>query len=406
MNTSILSQIAAEVGTPTYVYDLDAISQQVHHLQHAFAGASLRYAVKANPSAALLRHLAAHDVGAEVITVGELARALAAGIPAANIVLGGPAQDAELRARAQAVGVGLVSLDSVSQAETWLTEADMPPCVLRVNPALDPHTHEHLATGAATSKFGMTVAEAISLAPRLPRLCGFHVHAGSQIRELSVYEAIFAVLEPLYAQFSQATILDIGGGFAVPDVPLAAIAERVQAFAERVGARLIVEPGRYVVAEAGTLLTKVLHVKRGALTHVICDAGMADLLRPALYDAHHPISLLAADAAGRSLVTADIDGPLCENADRLGRDVSLPEPKAGDVLAVQVAGAYGMAMASNYASHLRPAEVALAGNTFWTVRVRETVADLLRLERPTHTSHDQSHDQSHDPSVSVEVEHV
>lgn len=389
MNTSILSQIAAEVGTPTYVYDLDAISRQVNHLQHAFAGASLRYAVKANPSAAVLRHLAAHDVGAEVITLGELERALAAGIPADRIVLGGPAQDAALRARAKAVGVGLVSLDSVSQAETWLAEGDVPPCVLRVNPALDPRTHEHLATGAATSKFGMTVAEATSLAPRLPRLCGFHVHAGSQIRELSVYEAIFAVLEPLYAHFPQATVLDIGGGFAVPDVPLAAIAERVQAFAERVGARLIVEPGRYLVAEAGVLLTHVLHVKRAALTHVICDAGMADLLRPALYDAHHPIMLLAEDADRRALVTADIDGPLCENADRLGRDVTLPEPKAGDLLAVQVAGAYGMAMASNYASHLRPAEVAILGEAFWTVRDRETVADLLRLERPVRAAYEQ-----------------
>jgi len=390
MNTSILAQIAASVGTPTYVYNLDTISKQVDNVQNAFlgasigasVGASLRYAVKANPSGAVLRHLAEHGVGAEVITLGELERALAAGIPAERIVLGGPAQDAMLRARAKAVGIGLVSLDSVSQAETWLADGDMPPCVIRINPALDPHTHEHLATGAATSKFGMTVVEATNLAPRLPTLCGFHVHAGSQIREVSVYEEIFAVLGPLYAQFPHCSVLDIGGGFAVPDVPLANIAERVLAFAERVGAQLIIEPGRYLVAEAGTLLTKVLHVKRGALTHVICDAGMADLLRPALYGAHHPITLLAADAAMRPLVTADVDGPLCENADRLGREVTLPQPAAGELLAVATAGAYGMAMASNYASHLRPAEVAILHDTFWTVRERETVADLLALERP------------------------
>lgn len=381
MSTSILAQIAAAVGTPTYVYDLDAISERERRLQHVFAGASLRYAVKANPSGAVLRHLAERGVGAEVITLGELERALAAGIPAERIVLGGPAQGDMLRARAKAVGVGLVSLDSLSQAETWLTEGDMPPCVIRVNPALDPHTHEHLATGAATSKFGMTVADAIDLAPRLTTLCGFHVHAGSQIRELTVYEEIFAVLAPLYAQFPHCSLLDIGGGFAVPDVPLTDIAERVLAFAEQVGANLIIEPGRYLVAQAGTLLTQVLHVKHGARTHVICDAGMADLLRPALYGAHHPISVLASDAQTRPLVTADVDGPLCENADRLAQNLTLPEPHAGDVLAVATAGAYGMAMASNYASHLRPAEVAVLGEAFWTVRERETVADLLQAER-------------------------
>lgn len=383
MNTSILARIAASVGTPTYVYDLDVVSKQVHNVQNVFTGAALRYAVKANPSGAVLRHLAERGVGAEVITLGELERSLTAGIPAERIVVGGPAQDATLRARAKAAGVGLVSLDSVSQAESWLADGNMPPCVIRVNPALDPHTHEHLATGAATSKFGMTVAEAIDLAARLPTLCGFHVHAGSQIRELSVYEEIFAVLEPLYAQCPHCSVLDIGGGFAVPDVPLEDIAARVLAFAERMRVQLIMEPGRYIVAEAGTLLTSVLHVKRGALTHVICDAGMADLLRPALYGAHHPINVLAEDADARPLITADVDGPLCENADRLGREVQLPEPVVGDVLAVQIAGAYGMAMASNYASHLRPAEVAVSGNTFWTVRERETVRDLLHLERTT-----------------------
>lgn len=386
MNTSILAQIAATVGTPTYVYDLDAISERERRLQHAFVGASLRYAVKANPSGAVLRHVAERGVGAEVITLGELERALAAGMPPERIVLGGPAQGDALRARAKAAGVGLVSLDSVSQAETWLAQGDMPPCVIRVNPALNPHTHEHLATGAATSKFGMTVAEAVALAPRLPTLSGFHVHAGSQIRELTVYEEIFAVLAPLYAQFPHCSLLDIGGGFAVPDVPLADIAERVLAFAERLGVHVMIEPGRYLVAEAGTLLTKVLHVKRGALTHVICDAGMADLLRPALYGAHHPIRLLAGDAETRPLVTADVDGPLCENADRLAQNVTLPEPRAGDVLAVATAGAYGMAMASNYASHLRPAEVAVLGEAFWTVRERETVADLLQAERSRDTA--------------------
>ncbi|MEM6430071.1 MAG: alanine racemase, partial [Deinococcota bacterium] len=313
----LLQSIARDIGTPTYVYDLDIIRDKLKTLTQTFAGASLRYAVKANPSAAVLTELARHGVGAEAITIGELERALAAGIPAKNIVLGGPAQDARLRARALEANVGLVSLDSLSQAETWLAEARLPDCVIRVNPALDPHTHEHLATGAASSKFGMTVAEAQQLAPKLGKsLRGFHVHAGSQIDVPTVYDDIFNALSPLYEAFPQLDVLDIGGGFAVPNAPLADMAVRIQDFVKAYGLTLIVEPGRYVVAEAGTLLTEVLHVKEGARKHVICSAGMADLLRPALYGAAHPIQLLAEDASTRPQVTADIDGPLCENADR------------------------------------------------------------------------------------------
>ena len=377
-----LQGIAEEFGTPTYVYNLEEVDARLQQLQATLPEAHLYYAVKANPCGAVLRHLAKRGLGAEVITEGELARALAAGFPPEKILLGGPRQDPPLIGGALTAGVRLVSLDSLSQAELW-EERDAG-FLLRLNPALDPRTHEHLATGAASSKFGMTVEEVEGLAERLHRagtLAGFHVHAGSQIRDVTVYDEIFERLAPLYERFGVKT-LDIGGGFAVPGFPLSAFAEKVRAFAQEFGLEVILEPGRYLVADAGVLLTRVLHVKRGALTHVIADAGMADLLRPALYGAAHPVRVLGAE--GRTVERVDVDGPLCENADRLGRGLELPTPRSGDLLVVEQAGAYGLTMASNYASSLRPAEVTVEGTPqgerVRLARRRETVADTVRLE--------------------------
>ncbi len=386
--TGGLLELAHIYGTPTYVYDLDKVSQQVSALREAFSQADLypdiRYAVKANPCGAVLRHLAGHGLGAEVITLGELERALRSGFPPKHLLLGGPKQDDALRDRAARAGVKLVSLDSVSQWENWRQDVRSGEVdtrfLVRLNPALDPRTHEHLATGAAESKFGMTLQEAQEVAGALgDTLAGFHVHAGSQIADMSVYDEIFAVLKPLYERFSKADTLDLGGGFAVPDFPLKKFADKVSGFLKDLDVRLILEPGRYLVAESGVLLTRVLHVKRGTLHHVIADAGMADLLRPALYGAAHPIRVLGADKEV-SVVEVDIDGPLCENADRLGRGVGLPEVKRGDLLVVEQAGAYGLTMASNYASSLRPAEVVIKNGEAKLARRREEVADLWRLE--------------------------
>ena len=377
-----LEAIAEKFGTPTYVYDLGAVDARLQALRAALPEARLHYAAKANPCGAVLRHLAGRGLGAEVITEGEVARALAAGFPPEKILLGGPRQDAPLIEEALAAGVRLVSLDSLSQAGLWRgRDAKF---LLRLNPALDPRTHEHLATGAASSKFGMTLGEVEGLAERLHptgKLAGFHVHAGSQIRELAVYDEIFESLAPLFGRFG-VKALDIGGGFAVPGFPLDAFAEKVSAFARRFGLDVMLEPGRYLVADAGVLLTRVLHVKRGEVSHVIADAGMADLLRPALYGAAHPVRVLGAE--GRAAERVDVDGPLCENADRLGRGLELPAPRPGDLLVVEQAGAYGLTMASNYASSLRPAEVVIEttpqGERVRLARRRETVADMVRLE--------------------------
>ena len=383
-----LFELARTYGTPTYVYDLDKVSQQVSALRGAFPQTDLHpdihYAVKANPCGAVLRHLAGHGLGAEVITLGELERALRAGFPPAHILLGGPKQDSALRRRAVQAGVKLVSLDSVSQWERWQKDLRKEVGVrflVRLNPALDPRTHEHLATGAAESKFGMTLLEAQEVGEVLgDKLAGFHVHAGSQIADMNIYDEIFAALRPLYERFPGATTLDLGGGFAVPDFPLERFAQKVAEFLKGLNVRLMLEPGRYLVAESGVLLTRVLHVKKGALRHVIADAGMADLLRPALYSAAHPIRVLGHSDEEVELVEVDVDGPLCENADRLGRGIQLPEVAKGDLLVVEEAGAYGLTMASNYASSLRPAEVVVQEGEARLARRREEVADLWRLE--------------------------
>ena len=375
--TDMLLEAAARFGTPLYLYDLDTITRQVAQVRTTFPTAELFFAVKANPCGAVLRHLAALGLGAEVISEGELARALRAGIPEGRILLGGPRQDTRLLAAARSVGIGWVSLDSVSQAESWLQHPAEVKFLVRLNPALDPHTHEHLATGAATSKFGITYDETVQVAEQLgARLAGFHVHIGSQITDVEVYGDVFGQLARLLEQFPHITTLDLGGGFAVPDFPLGAFAAKVKAFVgER---RLLLEPGRFLVAESGTLLTKVLHVKDGPVKHVICDAGMADLLRPALYGARHPIRALG---KGGPLEIVDVDGPLCENADRLGRGVQLPEVQPGDLLAVSETGAYGLSMSSHYASSLRPAEAVLDRGKLRLVTERERVEDLWRLER-------------------------
>jgi diaminopimelate decarboxylase len=382
VSDSQLTFIASSYDTPTYVYDLQQITTQVAALTQALPDAQIRYAVKANPCGAIISHLARQGVGAEVITLGELERAHLAGVPPETIILGGPRQDPPLIRRALELGVTLVSLDSTSQAELW-AEQDAPDVrfLPRINPALDPRTHEHLATGAAESKFGMPLREAVQVAERLEargQLAGFHIHAGSQIDSVEVYDDILALLTPLYERFSCARALDIGGGFAVPGFKLEAFTSRLNAFVRRFRLSLIIEPGRYLVASAGVLLTRVLHVKEGGpVKHVIADAGMADLIRPALYGAHHPVRVLGKT---RDVQQVDVDGPLCENADRLGQNLELPRVGQGDLLVVEQVGAYGLTMASNYASSLRPAEVTVDGDSVRLVRRRETVEDLVRLE--------------------------
>jgi len=392
MTDELLAAVAAEHGTPTYVYDLDTVTDRFRRVERAFPGARVHYAVKANALGPLLAHLAALGAHAEALTRGELERALRAGFAPKDVVLGGPGHTPELAARAGAVGVGLVSLDSRGAWDVW-REAHAPDTrfLVRLNPGFDPRTHEHLATGAAESKFGLPYVDAGAVAAEVAatgRLAGFHVHAGSMIADPEVARLVTAALDPLYERFAGLDLVDFGGGFAVPGPDLEAFAAPLLAFADRHGVRPIVEPGRYLVAESGVLLTRVLHVKEGGpVRHVIADAGMADLLRPALYGARHPVRVVTPVEAPARVgddgpSTTDVDGPLCENADRLARDVDLGGVGAGALLAVGVAGAYGYAMASNYASSLRPAQVVVAGGRATLAARREQPEDLWRLEAP------------------------
>ncbi|HSK94095.1 MAG TPA: diaminopimelate decarboxylase [Candidatus Angelobacter sp.] len=375
MTNALLVEAAERWGTPLYVTDLDRASANARAWADALPGALVAYAVKANPDPALLRRLAVEGIGAEVVGPVELALALRAGMLPERIVVNGVGQtDADLRAAA-ATGA-LVNAESPGALDALL-DAPNGRIGLRVNPALDTGTHPHLATGSASSKFGLALDELDEAFERVRRsgrrLTSIGAHIGSDIGEAATFARLAERMVGL-ADAARTDRLDLGGGFAGDP---RAWAEAVRPFVNP--ARLIVEPGRSIAAEAGWLLARVVRVQ--ARGHLVTDAGMTELLRPMLYGAEHPVELLAPGARLPPRDAWTVSGPVCEAGDVLARGVALgPEAGEGALLAIHSVGAYGAAMSSNYNGRLRPAEAVIEHGELRLSRRRETLEDLLARE--------------------------
>ena len=395
-----LPEIAAAAGTPVYVYSTGAIAGQYRALDAAFAAVPHRihYSVKANGNLAILRLLQSLGAGVDIVSGGELFRALRANFTGRDVVFSGVGKTAVEIGEALSAGVRLINAESEAELQIVNDEAARAGVVaevaLRVNPEVTVSTpHPYIKTGERGNKFGIAydeIREVARRAKRLPsiRISGLDMHLGSQIGGTGPYrEGLQRVTELFGALVADGNThleyLDVGGGLAVTydderaadPVALAAVVTP----AVPAGVTLVLEPGRYLVANAGVLLTRVLYRKRnGSKEFVIVDAAMNDLLRPSLYRAHHEIVPVRKSSMPR--ITADVVGPVCETGDFLARDREMADAMPGDYLAVMTAGAYGFALSSNYNSRPRVAEVLVEGAGFRVIRARETYADLIRGE--------------------------
>jgi len=371
MPRDALVAAAERWGTPLYVTDLDAASVAANAWRSALPDALVAYAVKANPDPLLLRRLADEGHGCEVVGPVELALALRAGFPPGRIVVNGVGQtDADL-ADALASG-GLVNAESLGALDALLRAGGNGRIGLRINPALDAATHPHLATGAAASKFGIALDELPAALERLHRagtpLASIGAHIGSAIADPEPFGRLAILLAGL-AKEAGAERIDLGGGFdGEPEAVASAMRPHLPDLA-----RVTVEPGRSIVAPAGWLLTRV--VRAQARGHLIADAGMTELLRPMLYGARHPVTVLepGTSAAAR---TWTLSGPICEAGDVLARDLEVVAGE-GALLAIGEVGAYGLAMSSSYNGRLRPAQAVIDGGELRLSRRRETLEDLV-----------------------------
>jgi len=397
-----LTALAGTVGTPAYVYSATALRTRLADLRAAFADMNplIAYAMKANSNQAVLSVFAKQGTGADVVSLGELERAVAAGIRAEKIVFSGVRKaDIEMR-RGLELGIRCINLESEHELHRLDRVAGemgkVAPVSVRINPDVDARTHAKISTGKAENKFGIAFGRAldvyaeIAAAPNLQAV-GVDLHIGSQLTDLEPFSNAFALLAELVRELRAAghkiAHVDIGGGLGIVYEPLghrpdlSQYAEIVRRHIGPLECDLIVEPGRWLVGNAGILLTRVDHLKQGA-THsfVIVDAAMNDLIRPTLYEAFHEIRPVAEPAADAPLITADIVGPVCESGDYLARARELPTPTAGDLLAIMSAGAYGAVMASTYNSRPLVPEVLVDAGRHHVIRPRQTIGDLIALD--------------------------
>lgn len=398
-----LSAIAEGAGTPAYVYNADVIRRQYRALDHAFAAVPhrLAYAVKANANLAVLRILRDLGAGADIVSGGELARALAAGFSPDCVVFSGVGKSDEELAAAVGAGIGHIHLESAAELAALgaiATGAERRIRVgIRVNPDVTADTHPFIATGQGGIKFGVPFDQVVPLALEAGRhphleLDTIAMHIGSQLLKPEPYVEGIRRLLDLVGRLREAGVtslrhLDVGGGIGIRyrderPMPPEQLAEAIVPLIRDTGLSLLLEPGRYLVGSAGVLLTTVLSRKHsGGKELVIVDAGMNDLVRPSHYMAYHEIAEV--ESGGRQAASVDVVGPVCETGDFLARDRVLPGLERGERLAVLGGGAYGFVMASNYNTRPRPAEVMVDDGRWWVARPREAVETLYRSERVT-----------------------
>jgi len=400
-----LASIAREVGTPFYCYSTATLERHYRVFSEAFSGvdALVCYAMKANSNQSVLRTLAKLGAGADVVSGGELQRALAAGIPPSKIVFSGVGKtEAELRA-ALAHDIKCLNIESEPELELLsrlaVETGRTARISIRVNPDVDSGTHAKISTGKSENKFGIPLAharEVYARAAKLPglQISGVDVHIGSQIIDLAPMEAAFRIVAEFVHQLRSdghtISHVDFGGGLGIPyyedrDAPPEpfAYAEMVKRVTHNLGCALLFEPGRMIVGNAGILVAQVIYVKHGdGKTFVIIDAAMNDLIRPTLYEAYHEILPLAAPAPGAKLITADVVGPVCETGDYLALDRQLPELKSGDLIAIMTAGAYGAVQACTYNTRALVPEVLVKDDRYAVVRPRIEVEQLIAMDQP------------------------
>lgn len=396
-----LATMAENVDTPTYVYSEATLRRHFEAFSSAFDGTDhlVCYAVKANTNRAVMNLFASLGSGADIVSGGEMIRAMQAGIPAQRMVYSGVGKSEAEMAEALKAGILMFNLESSQELAVLNHMAGSmgikAPVSFRVNPDVDAQTHPKITTGLAKNKFGLDVDNAFKqymAAGKLEHveIKGVSCHIGSQLTTVSPFGDALQRLAELIGRLREngieLSLLDMGGGLGItyaqeePPTP-AEYADALKDTVNKLGMRLVLEPGRVLVGNAGILLTRVLYTKStSAKNFVVVDAGMNDLMRPTMYDSHHDILPVRLPESDESLVV-DVVGPICETGDFLARDRELAKLERGDLVAVMSAGAYGFAMSSNYNSRPRAAEVMVSGERWAVVRKRETIEDVTRGEK-------------------------
>lgn len=397
-----LEKIAAEVGTPFYCYSNETLLRHYRVFDEAFADVPhlVCFAVKANSNIGVLRELVKAGAGCDIVSGGELFRALKAGCDPRKVVFAGVGKTAEEMEYALKSGVLMFNVES-SQELFALDEiagrlGKKAGVALRVNPDVDPQTHPKITTGLKTNKFGISIERAVeeyrlAAGMRNIEVIGVHQHIGSQITQVSPFvdavERLLAFVVRLREINVHIKYIDIGGGLGIPykdeSPPLPAeLAKELVPMLRKHDCTIVFEPGRMIVGNAGALVSRVVYTKRNeAKSFVIVDAGMNDLVRPTLYGSHQAVQPVSQAVLSRQKAEVDVVGPICETGDFLAKDRILPELKQGELIAVMSAGAYGFTMSSNYNSRRRAAEVLVKGDRYFVVRERETWDDLVRGEK-------------------------